>query len=45
MKTGFDTKKIVVDENEDRIFVRIDYDIIIDGEKISDSSIEMKIVF
>ena len=45
MKTGKKKKKIVVDENEDRIFVRIDYDIIIDGEKISDSSIEMKIVF
>ena len=43
LDTGFDTKEIQIEEEDDKIVVKIRYHIVMDGEKISASDIEIKI--
>ncbi len=43
LETGFDTKKIEIQEKENEILVKIGYDIVIDNSKVSESEIEIRI--
>ncbi len=40
---GVNSKKIVIEESEEKIAVRIEYELIMNEEKVSDSIIEVKI--